>query len=33
MKPDPSWEVRRGDCVELMRQMDAESVDAVIADP
>ena len=28
-----TWEVRQGDCVELMRQLDAESIDAVVTDP
>lgn len=28
-----SWEVREGDCVEVMAQMEPESVDAVVCDP
>ena len=28
-----SWEIRHGDCREVMARMDAESVDAIITDP
>jgi adenine-specific DNA-methyltransferase len=28
-----SWTIRQGDCLEVMRQMDANSVDAIVTDP
>ena len=28
-----SWEIRQGDCIELMRAMEPESVDAIVCDP
>ena len=28
-----TWEVREGDCVELMAAMEADSVDAIVTDP
>lgn len=28
-----SWVIREGDCIEVMRGMDAESIDAVVCDP
>ncbi len=28
-----SWEIRHGDCLDVMREMDAESVDAIVTDP
>lgn len=29
----PTWEVRHGDCLDLMREMPSASVDAVVTDP